>query len=180
MAPGSRKATFNSVAVVMNEATGSSPPHLPEQSDAHGRVSGNVYEHPRFALSSEIPDGFSANTSLKGVDLMIRTELGATGLFTASHAEFTRMLGEHGIPGAIAILLVISLVIQAWKRAGPSRPITVTFLTWAIAQMFYANFRVVGIAWAFAFAFLLFLPEDGVPDDPELGPDLSGSLGLSG
>ncbi|MCU1370366.1 MAG: Lipid core-O-antigen ligase-like enyme [Ilumatobacteraceae bacterium] len=84
----------------------------------------------------------------------------------SSHTEFTRMLGEHGLAGAIAILLIISLVVQAWRRAGPSRPITVTFLTWAIAQMFYANFRVVGIAWAFAFAFIKILPADIDPDAP--------------
>lgn len=96
----------------------------------------------------------------------------------SSHTEFTRMLGEHGIAGAVSILLVISLVVQAWKRAGPSRPVTVTFLTWAIAQMFYANFRVAGIAFAFAFAFLRILPEDDDPDAPagELEPATTATL----
>jgi hypothetical protein len=81
----------------------------------------------------------------------------------SSHTEFTRMLGEHGVAGLIAIGLLITLVVQALKRAGPSLPLTITFLTWAIAQMFYANFRVVGIAFAFAFAFVRVLPEDRDP-----------------
>jgi hypothetical protein len=78
----------------------------------------------------------------------------------SSHTEFTRMLGEHGIAGAISIVLLVYLVIQAIKRAGPSRPFTITMLTWAVAQMFYANFRVAGIAFAFAFAFLRIIPDD--------------------
>lgn len=66
------------------------PPQLPETSVTRGTVSGSTYEHPRFALSSHIPDGFSANLSVQGVDLMIRTELGATGIFTASHAPYNQ------------------------------------------------------------------------------------------
>ncbi|MEZ5138955.1 MAG: O-antigen ligase family protein [Acidimicrobiales bacterium] len=71
----------------------------------------------------------------------------------SSHTEFTRMLGEHGLPGLLGVLLLVYLAALAVARAGPSRPITIAFLGWAIAQMFYANFRVVGIAFAFAFAF---------------------------
>ncbi|WP_426575006.1 O-antigen ligase family protein [Aquihabitans sp. McL0605] len=76
----------------------------------------------------------------------------------SSHTEFTRMLGEHGVPGLVAIALIVYLVYLALKRAGPTLPITVAFLTWAIAQMFYANFRVVGIAFAFGFAFVHIAP----------------------
>lgn len=72
----------------------------------------------------------------------------------SSHTEFTRMLGEHGLPGLLAIALVIQLIYLGWVRAGPTRPVTAMMLSWAVAQMFYANFRVVGIAFAFAFAFV--------------------------
>ena len=72
----------------------------------------------------------------------------------SSHTEFTRMLSEHGIGGLVAIGFLAWLPVQAVRRAGRSRPITVAFMTWAIAQMFYANFRVSAVAVAFAFAFL--------------------------
>lgn len=85
----------------------------------------------------------------------------------SSHTEFTRMLGEHGIPGLVAILLILVLIWQSVARAGPSRPISITFMTWAVAQMFYANFRVVGIAFAFAFAFLRIAPLAAGDDDDE-------------
>lgn len=87
----------------------------------------------------------------------------------SSHTEFTRMLGEHGIPGLLSVALIIWLAFLAVQRAGPSRPVTVAMLSWAIAQMFYANFRVVGIAFAFAFAFVRII-DDPPPDldyDPE-------------
>ncbi len=72
----------------------------------------------------------------------------------SSHTEFTRMLSEHGVSGIVAGVFLLMLPVQAFRRAGPSRAITVTFLTWAIAQMFYANFRVSAVAVAFAFAFI--------------------------
>jgi len=72
----------------------------------------------------------------------------------SSHTEFTRMLAEHGIPGLIDIAVIALLASQAIRRSGPSLPITITFMTWAVAQMFYANLRVVAIPIAFGFAFV--------------------------
>jgi O-antigen ligase len=87
----------------------------------------------------------------------------------SSHTEFTRMLGEHGMPGLLSVVLVVWLAVLAVQRAGPSRPVTVAMLGWAIAQMFYANFRVVGIAFAFAFAFARIVadPEADLDYDPD-------------
>lgn len=81
----------------------------------------------------------------------------------SSHTEFTRMLSEHGISGIVATVFLAMLPFQAYRRAGPSRAITVTFLVWAVAQMFYANFRVSAVAVAFAFAFIRV---DLEPNDP--------------
>lgn len=85
----------------------------------------------------------------------------------SSHTEFTRMLSEHGIPGLAAIVVLVSLAISATIRAGRNRPLAVTFLTFAIAQMFYANIRVVAVAFAFAFAFL----RVGPPEEPDAETD---------
>jgi hypothetical protein len=70
-----------------------------------------------------------------------------------------------------------SLTFDALRRAGPSRGITIVFLTWAIAQMFYANIRVVAIAIIFAFAFLLIggPNEDQHPAPAIADPDATAS-----
>jgi len=72
----------------------------------------------------------------------------------SSHTEFTRMLGEHGIPGVIAIVLLVMLAVSAAKRAGPGRAFAIAWVAWAIAQMFYANLRIVAVPFAFGLAFL--------------------------
>lgn len=81
----------------------------------------------------------------------------------SSHTEFTRLLGEHGIAGIIAIALIILLAYQAISRAGVYRTPAVALMSWSIAQMFYANLRIVAIPVAFALAFLRPSAE---PDDP--------------
>jgi len=86
----------------------------------------------------------------------------------SSHTEFTRMLSEHGISGIVAAVILATLPIQAWRRAGPSRSISITFMVWAIAQMFYANFRVSAVAVVFALSFLRI----------DLGPRAPGDDGL--
>ena len=72
----------------------------------------------------------------------------------SSHTEFTRMLGEHGLAGLIAIGVLASLVVTAMVQAGRNRGYVAALLTWSIAQMVYANLRVVAVAFAFAFAFV--------------------------
>jgi len=89
----------------------------------------------------------------------------------SSHTEFTRMLAEHGLPGLLDIGVVILLASQAIRRSGQSLPITVTFMTWAVAQMFYANLRVVAIPIAFGFAFARI--RDRTDDQIPLVPDLA-------
>jgi hypothetical protein len=95
----------------------------------------------------------------------------------SSHTEFTRMIAEHGSVGFLAMGLLLLLAFQALKRAGPSLPVTVVMLAWAIAQMTYANLRIAGVPFAFAFAFLRIRdPEDESepePLDPALDPVLS-------
>ncbi|MEX0768755.1 MAG: O-antigen ligase family protein [Microthrixaceae bacterium] len=72
----------------------------------------------------------------------------------SSHTEFTRMLGEHGIPGIISIVLLVMLAVSAAKRAGPGRAFAIAWVAWAVAQMFYANLRIVAVPFAFGLAFL--------------------------
>lgn len=88
-------------------------------------------------------------------------------LEAASHTEFTRVLAEHGLAGVVTIVLMAMMVLHALKRAGPSLGLTVCFLTWAVAQMFYANLRIAAVPFAFAFAFVRVRggPEPGEPEE---------------
>ena len=87
----------------------------------------------------------------------------------SSHTEFTRMLGEHGIPGIIAVVLLLMLAFSAAKRAGPGRAFAIAWIAWAVAQMFYANLRIVAVPFAFGLAFLTLTknPLSAALSDPE-------------
>jgi O-antigen ligase len=72
----------------------------------------------------------------------------------SSHTEWTRMLGEHGIPGVLSLVALIVLATRAVRNHRRERPFAIAFVTWAVAQMFYANLRVVAVPFAFGLAFL--------------------------
>lgn len=72
----------------------------------------------------------------------------------SSHTEWTRMLGEHGIPGILAMVALGLLAVRAVRTHVAERPFAIAFMTWGIAQMFYANLRVVAVPFAFGIAFL--------------------------
>lgn len=94
----------------------------------------------------------------------------------SSHTEFTRTLSEHGLPGAVAIVLLLMMTWHAFRRAGPGRQYAVAWIAWAIAQMFYANLRIVAVPVAFGIAFLRFddlsPPDDAADADDEDTPTL--------
>lgn len=96
----------------------------------------------------------------------------------SSHTEFTRMPAEHGIAGVIAIGLMVALSVQALRRAGPSLPLTITMLLWALAQMVYANLRIAAVPVVFAFAFLRVRSPDDLGDEPPPDADESPPVGL--
>lgn len=99
----------------------------------------------------------------------------------SSHTEFTRLAAEHGTIGLLAIGLLGALAYQAVKRSGESLAISVVFLTWAVAQMVYANLRIAAVPFAFAFAFIQ-IRDPAPEDEPEpvdeleepVGPALAG------
>lgn len=94
----------------------------------------------------------------------------------SSHTEFTRTLSEHGIPGVIAVALLLLLAWHAVRRAGPGQQYAVAWMAWAIAQMFYANLRIVAVPIAFGFAFLRFV--DGkAPPAATLDPSPDSRIG---
>ena len=84
----------------------------------------------------------------------------------SSHTEFTRMLSEHGIPGLVAVGALALLAVRGVRDAAKERPFAAAFIAWAVAQMFYANLRVVAVPFAFGLAFLT-VRSPRAPDDPE-------------
>lgn len=84
----------------------------------------------------------------------------------SSHTEFTRMLGEHGIPGIMAMVVLAVLIAQVFRTTRANRLFAVAFITWAVAQMFYANLRVVAVPFAFGIAFLSIRDDRASSDDP--------------
>lgn len=88
----------------------------------------------------------------------------------SSHTEFTRMLSEHGIPGIIGIGIIALLSWRAYRREGLGRAFAIAWLTWAIAQMFYANLRIAAVPFAFSLAFLRVTPPRG-PDSASHSDD---------
>jgi len=95
----------------------------------------------------------------------------------SSHTEFTRMAAEHGAVGLFSMAILLMLAFQAFRRAGPSLAVSVVMMTWAIAQMVYANLRIAAVPFAFAFAFLKIREPDDepVPEpvDPAIDPAYS-------
>lgn len=89
----------------------------------------------------------------------------------SSHTEFTRSLSEHGVIGAAAIAVLMVLAFRVLTRSGADRAVAITFMLWALAQMVYANLRIVAVPLAFAFAFMRIgapEPVDGADGD---GPE---------
>lgn len=89
----------------------------------------------------------------------------------SSHTEFTRMLGEHGIPGVASLVVLAVLAWNAYRRKGAGREFAVALLAWSIAQMFYANLRITAVPFAFGLAFLRVV-DDRSDDDDHLDDDL--------
>lgn len=85
----------------------------------------------------------------------------------SSHTEFTRLLGEHGLPGIAAMVVLVILAVRALRRSFEEQPFAVAFLAWAIAQMFYANLRVAAVPFAFGIAFLTIFHDKPPPDESD-------------
>ena len=76
------------------------------------------------------------------------------------------MMSEHGTVGVASMVVLLSLAWAAIARADQDRFLPVAFIIWALAQMFYANIRIVAVAFAFGLAFVQVIRED----DPEVDP----------
>lgn len=84
---------------------------------------------------------------------------------TVAHTEFTRLLGEHGLLGCAALLLLFYMGAAAiWKtRARRSRALAVTLVAWSGLFMLGAGMRLVAPGLAFGLALACSAPDRRYP-----------------
>ena len=83
------------------------------------------------------------------------------GEYTAAHTEYTRLLAEHGIPGVLAIALLIAMAIRAYLHA-PGWQSTLwvaVFLAWPLVEMSHAAMRVSAISFIFGLAAAIWITD---------------------
>jgi hypothetical protein len=79
----------------------------------------------------------------------------------STHTEFTRLLADHGIPGLVALALLLVMAIRAFRRAppGPSRAWVAALAAWSLIGMANSATRVVLIPLAFGLMMLTWVSE---------------------
>ncbi len=78
------------------------------------------------------------------------------GINIAAHTEYTRMLAEHGIFGALALLLLVSMGVQAYLRAPSAltKAWAGALAGWAMLEMSHAAMRIGVISLLFGLAMI--------------------------
>lgn len=75
----------------------------------------------------------------------------ADGRTISAHTEFTRLLAEHGLAGAIAVVLLLAMVIESYRRA-PNRPERAWVLVlagWSLSEMSHGAMRFAAVSFVF-------------------------------
>jgi hypothetical protein len=108
----------------------------------------------RDVLASNDLEIFADNPALgvgPGVGAMIRSDLGVS---VAAHTEFTRMLAEHGLLGAIAMILlgVLGARTAATARTIKSRAFVLAMLCWFTLFLLINAMRIVAPMFVFGLA----------------------------
>ena len=85
-----------------------------------------------------------------GVSPLHRSTL--AGNQVATHTEYSRMLAEHGIPGILAILLLLFMFLNGFRRARGrlSKGLLVGLMVWSLTEMTHAAMRIAAISFFFA------------------------------
>ncbi len=83
------------------------------------------------------------------------------GTMNSAHVEFSRMLAEHGIPGLMALLLLLGMVVKRVFQKGSmlQRAFHTSLLAWAIVFMLHAAMRLAAPGFLFGLAFATILTE---------------------
>ncbi|CAN5522389.1 O-antigen ligase family protein [soil metagenome] len=99
-----------------------------------------------------------------GMGRLFRIERGEEGL--AAHTEYTRLLGEHGIYGFLALLiLLISPLVHLFKVNKDTKPFLAGFIVVSLFTMFHAAMRLAMPGFIYGLAFISLIIDD--QPDPE-------------
>ncbi|MDZ7831096.1 MAG: O-antigen ligase family protein [Desulfobacterales bacterium] len=82
--------------------------------------------------------------------------------FKASHAhtEYTRLLAEHGIFGALAIILLFFIILKNFSKGGVfGRALSLSFQFWAMIFMLHAAMRLAACPFVFGLGTAIFAGE---------------------
>lgn len=79
------------------------------------------------------------------------------GASVAAHTEYTRMLSEHGILGALSILLMLIMAAKAVIKAPNGLPQgwTAALVAWPLMEMTHAAMRISAIGFIFGLTVVL-------------------------
>jgi O-antigen ligase len=79
--------------------------------------------------------------------------------FSDAHTEYTRLLAEHGIFGLLALLILLTIVLQRIAKKGwrENKGLILAFTAWALIFMVHAAMRLVAPSFMFALASCDFL-----------------------
>ena len=80
----------------------------------------------------------------------------------AAHTEFSRMLSEHGLLGFIALIILFTMFLRAFRQA-PSpyaKGLSLAFMLWSVTEMSHSAMRIGAISYFFALPFVNFEDEN--------------------
>lgn len=93
----------------------------------------------------------------------------------AAHTEYTRLLAEHGLLGVSALICLLLLSFQAYRRqpAMWGRAWTAALVAWTAIQMTHGATRLAAAPLAFSLAMIKVIddkPEDEATSEPMINP----------
>ena len=89
--------------------------------------------------------------------------------FSNAHTEYTRMLAEHGLFGAFALLILIIITLQRvfGNKSSYQKMFSVAFTVWALLYMAHSATRTLAPSLLFGMASLTFLETENPVHDSE-------------
>jgi hypothetical protein len=76
----------------------------------------------------------------------------------AAHTEFTRLLAEHGLPGLLALFLVMVMAWKAYRRSASlaARACAAALIGWSMTEMAHSAMRLAMVSFLFGLAMVEF------------------------
>jgi len=93
------------------------------------------------------------------------------GISSASHTEYTRMLGEHGVLGILSLVTLVIILIRAFvsNQSSYSKTMVMTLAFWSLVEMTHSAMRIAAIALLVGISTAYFMLDvaDEPPSDEE-------------